>query len=341
MLFPDATAAVVTTEDVPEEDESDEYRFESVGYLVVDLQEDGADDSSELPYPQRRPTEDDCHTELDYPKLRKAQEQVYSRPAISRYRPPVDTSMGPPNFPPAARRSEAGPSRPPAFEGFSGRTRFKPINYSQWWEIPGAIFTIPYDWGRLLETFMRWESITKKVVAMQGFTDAKDKAEFIGNLLGETEKLYWIQWRMAFPAEYEELLSKADGRQGTQNIISQIRRLFTLEDPDEWLRAMQYEALGELERLSCDNIKNIQQYMNEYLRLASKIGREFISEEELSEKFWLKMPRDLGRKIKAAYEERYPDNLIGVIHRVRFAYKYLENVSKEAALMRSLKNFKF
>ncbi|THU58540.1 hypothetical protein C4D60_Mb03t15430 [Musa balbisiana] len=85
------------------------------------------------------------------------------------------------------------------------------------WNLPsafqqqGAMFIIPSQLGRFDEVFMRWESITKNLVSLQGFTDPQSKMEFIENLLGESKKLAWIQWRMAYPDEYQLLLANADG----------------------------------------------------------------------------------------------------------------------------------
>ena len=64
------------------------------------------------------------------------------------------------------------------------------------------MFIIPTQLGMFDEVFMRWESITKNLVSLQGFTDSQAKMEFIENLLGESEKLAWIQWRMAYPDEH-------------------------------------------------------------------------------------------------------------------------------------------
>lgn len=104
------------------------------------------------------------------------------------------------------------------------------------------------------------------------------------NLLGEVEKLTWIQWRMSYPAEYEALINIADGREGTQNVLSQMRRIFSSEDPTQGSTAIQDEVYKDLERLSCDNLKNLVQYMNDYMRLAAKTGRLY-TRQELSEKF--------------------------------------------------------
>nr|AYR16591.1 ORF3 [Taro bacilliform CH virus] len=285
------------------------YRKETADYIAAAFKENDADD------------------ETDYPQLKNLQQHLYAS-ATSSYNPPRDVAMGPPNYGPAPLQmiqSGEVPSKP-TFEGYkTGGVRYKAKDYSEWWNLPsaqhgtGAIFVIPTQLNMFNDTFMRWESITKNLVSQQGFTDPNDKMEFIENLLGEIEKIAWMQWRMNYPTAFTQLMESADGRQGTQNIISQIRTVFTLEDPYQGSTAVQEEALRDLEKLTCHNIKDVVAFMNEYMRLASKTGRLFI-DSELSEKLWFKLPGELGPRIKAAYEARYPGNTIGVFPRVLFAY---------------------
>ncbi|CAL5349307.1 unnamed protein product [Camellia sinensis] len=63
--------------------------------------------------------------------------------------------------------------------------------------------------------------------------------------------------------------------------------------------------------------------------------------EELSDKLWTKMPGDLGERIKKAFNERYPGNIIGVGPRILFSYKYLEAECKNAAFQKSLRSLDF
>nr|WOJ52284.1 nonfunctional polyprotein due to mutation [Fig badnavirus 2] len=284
---------------------------------------------------------------LDYPVMKKL-EKVYSTSEVtSRYTPPTDAVMGPPSYPPARNLDGAGTSyaaAPPP--NFSRRTNFRAGYNDELWYLPsaqqkgGAMFVIPEQIGMFHDVFSRWESITKNHVTSQGFTDTRDKMDYMENLLGEVEKLLWIQWRMQYNAEYEALITTGEGREGTQNILSQMRRVFSLEDPSQGSTIIQDEAYRDLEKLSCDNIKYIVQYLNQYLRLAAKSGRAYVG-TELSEKLWLKMPGDLGNRMKTAFEAKYPGLTIGVVPRILFAYKFLEEECKEAAFKRSLKNLSF
>ncbi|XP_074560821.1 uncharacterized protein LOC141817011, partial [Curcuma longa] len=294
------------------------------------------------------------HAELDYPILRKfaenqearrKEQHIYSSTSAvtSPYTPARDTAMGPPGYPPADQR----PERPqPIYEQQPPKTRFRGGSNNEMWTLPsaqqqgGAMFVIPEQIGLFHDVFSRWESITKNHVASQAFTDGRDKAEYIENLLGETEKLVWIQWRMSYPQEYEGLINTSDGRDGTQNILSQIRRVFSSEDPAQGSTAIQNKAYKDLEKLSCDNVKDVVNYLNDFKRLASKTGRLYAG-PELSEKLWLKMPDDLGDRIKAAYDEKYSGLTVGVLPRIIFAYEFLEQECRDAAYKRNLKNLSF
>ncbi|CAD5192064.1 unnamed protein product [Musa acuminata subsp. malaccensis] len=252
--------------------------------------------------------------------------------------------MGPANYPPAIDIEST--IQKPTFEGYTRQTKFKTKDFSEAWNLPsafqqqGAMFIIPTQLGMFDEVFMRWESITKNLVSLQGFTDSQAKMEFIENLLGESKKLAWIQWRMAYPDEYQLLLANTDRARGTQNILSQLRTIFILKDPFQGSTGMQEEAYKDLERLSCNNLKHIIQFLNDYMRLASKMGRLFTS-PELSEKLWSKTPEELGKRIKDAFESKYKGNTIGVIPRILFSYKYLEAECKDAAFKRALKDLSF
>nr|ABI47986.1 ORF3 protein [Dioscorea bacilliform virus] len=284
--------------------------------------------------------------DFDYPQLRQLEDCVIAASsAVSNYTPPEDTTMNPPTYPPA-RIDQAGPSYSgPSYSVPSG-TRFKPMNYSANLQLPsaqqttGAMFYMPLELDKFDEVFSRWESITKNITSQHSFISGREKADFIENLLGETEKLTWIQWRTTFNAEFDSLIAAADGREGTQNIISQIRTIFSLEDPFRGSAKIQEDAYRDLERISCKDVQDIIPFMNEYMRIAAKTGRLFIS-SELSEKFWMKLPGDLGKTIKDSFDKTYVGNTVGVHPRILFTYKYLQEECKKAALSRSLKNLQF
>ncbi|KAJ4779248.1 polyprotein [Rhynchospora pubera] len=283
--------------------------------------------------------------DMEYPQfrnLKQKMESALSTADSSITRIPPEPTMGPALYPP-------GSSRPQQMQIPEIRARVNNLRggYSQQmnerFNLPttqanqGAMLVLPDDIGLYSDVISRWESITLNLVNERNWADNRAKVLYIENLLGETEKKAWIQWRMAYQAEYEELINIADD---PQNVLSQIRRMFTLEDPVTGSTEEQDRAYNDLERLACSNIKNLFEYINEYKILAAKSGRMYIS-PELSTKFFRKMPALIGSEIEKAFLEKYPGATIGVIPRIHFTYQYLAEQCKRAALQKSLKDLSF
>lgn len=127
----------------------------------------------------------------------------------------------------------------------------------------------------------RWESVNLNVINRMIWIDDNAKVNFIENLLGETEKRMFQQWRNTYASKKEALVNIADD---LQNILSQIRKIITLEDPYQGTIAAQERAYTDLKRLTCTDIKHVFQYMNEYKYLAANLGRMFLG-PELSENY--------------------------------------------------------
>ncbi|KAJ4746297.1 polyprotein [Rhynchospora pubera] len=283
--------------------------------------------------------------EMEYPQfknLKKKVETVLSTAESSLTRIPPEPIMGPAMYPPGSRQPQnlqipEIKARLDNIRGGYARQMNERFNLPTAQASQGAILVLPEDIGLYSEVISRWESITLNLVNEKNWADNKSKVNYIENLLGETEKKTWIQWRMAFPTEYEELVNIADD---PQNVISQIRRMFLLEDPTTGSTEEQDRAYNDLERLSCHNVKDLFDYINDYKILAAKSGRMFIS-PELSTKFFRKMPPIIGGEIEKAFAEKYPGNTVGVIPRIHFTYQYLAEQCKRVALQRSLKDLSF
>ncbi|KAJ4792967.1 polyprotein [Rhynchospora pubera] len=283
--------------------------------------------------------------EMEYPqfkKLKKKVETVLSTAESSLTRIPPEPIMGPAMYPPGSRQPQnlqipEIKARLNNIRGGYARQMNERFNLPTAQASQGAILVLPEDIGLYSEVISRWESITLNLINEKNWADNKSKVNYIENLLGETEKKTWIQWRMAFPTEYEELVNIADD---PQNVISQIRRMFLLEDPTTGSTEEQDRAYNDLERLSCHNVKDLFDYINDYKILAAKSGRMFIS-PELSTKFFRKMPPIIGGEIEKAFAEKYPGNTVGVIPRIHFTYQYLAEQCKRVALQRSLKDLSF
>ncbi|KAJ3705006.1 hypothetical protein LUZ61_008711 [Rhynchospora tenuis] len=284
--------------------------------------------------------------DMEYPLLKQLiqKESVFSTAESALTRMPSEPIMGPAMYPPASSSRQPTGLQVPEIRARLNNIRGGYANQmNERYNLPsaqanqGAILVLPEDIGLYEDVFSRWESITLNLINERNWADNRAKVNYIENLLGEIEKKMWIQWRMIYHAEYEELINIADD---PQNVLSQIRRMFLMEDPATGSTDEQNRAYQDLERLSCNYVKDIFNYINDYKILAAKSGRMYVS-EELSVKFFRKMPPILGNEIEKAFAEKYPGNTIGVMPRIKFTYDFLAEQCKRAALQRSLKDLTF
>ncbi|GJZ52530.1 hypothetical protein Tco_0607045, partial [Tanacetum coccineum] len=154
--------------------------------------------------------------------------------SINVYKPPEDSMMGPPVYPPSTgnyQQYDGSQLQPKSQKGFKGDYG----NYhNQQWSLPpayagtGALLVLPEDPGLWDDTISRWETITINVLNSQSWSDNRSKLLYVENLLGEQEKLMWQQWRTTYPEIYETLIGMADD---PQNITSHMRTIIMMEDP--------------------------------------------------------------------------------------------------------------
>ncbi|GJR05565.1 hypothetical protein Tco_0528549 [Tanacetum coccineum] len=134
--------------------------------------------------------------------------------------------MGPPVYPPAQQNPQ--PFYRPDYQfGYpQGKSKIFSEGYgeyynSQWtlppaWTESGVMLVLPVDPCLWSEVISRWESIIINRLNNQTWSDNKAKLAFVKNLLGESEKLTWQQWRTAYPRAYSALEAIADE---PQNIV--------------------------------------------------------------------------------------------------------------------------
>ncbi|GKE86408.1 hypothetical protein Tco_1560150 [Tanacetum coccineum] len=156
------------------------------------------------------------------------------------YQPPHDAIIGP-----------AGKGN--TFYGGYGE-----YHNSQWtlppaWTESGVMLILPVDPGLWSDVISRWVSITINRLNSQTWSNNKAKLAFVENLLGESKKLMWQQWRTAYPGAYSALETIADD---PQNITSQVRQLIIMEDPyrgstDEQDRAYRDLKCAKIEVSCC------------------------------------------------------------------------------------------
>nr|GEY96165.1 hypothetical protein LSAT_5X175041 [Tanacetum cinerariifolium] len=80
----------------------------------------------------------------------------------------------------------------------------------------------------------------------------------------------WQQWRTVFPKAYTALEAIADE---LKNITSQVMQLILLEDPYRGSTDKQDRAYKDLDRITCEETKNLWSFLEDFRQLATKSGR--------------------------------------------------------------------
>ncbi|GKA41798.1 ORFIII-like polyprotein, partial [Tanacetum coccineum] len=294
---------------------------ENHNHTILHLSKEENDDD-DLPYPKFRNFKQMAaqiikkHEEHAFPSSSSQQESTQS------YQPPHDAIMGPPVYPPAQQNPQ--PFYRPDYQFGYPQGKSKIFNggygeyYNSQWTLPpawtesGVMLVLPSDPGLWSEVISRWESITLNRLNNQTWSDNKAKLAFVENLLGESEKLMWQQWRTAYPNAYAALEAIADE---PQNITSQVRQLILLEDPYRGSTDEQDRAYRDLDRITCEDTKNLWSFLEDFRQLATKSGRLYFP--STTEKLFAKLPPSLSKKIEESFRAKHPGLSSGVLPAIK------------------------
>nr|GEW83097.1 TPA: orf y [Tanacetum cinerariifolium] len=190
---------------------------------------------------------------------------------------------------------------------FAAKRGYGEYYNSQWtlppaWTESGVMLVLPADPCLWSDVISRWESITINRLNSQTWSDNKAKIAFVENLLGESEKLMWQQWRTAYPRAYSALETIADD---PQNITSQVRQLIIMEDPYRGSTDEQDRAYRDLDKITCEETKNLWSFLEDFQQLAIKSGKLYFP--STTEKLFAKLPPSLSKKIEESFKARHPD----------------------------------
>nr|GFC83741.1 hypothetical protein AMTR_s00071p00160240 [Tanacetum cinerariifolium] len=146
---------------------------------------------------------------------------------------------------------------------------------SQWtlppaWTESRVMLVLPADPGLWSDIISRWESITINSLNSQTWSDNKAKLAFVENILGESEKLMWQQWQTAYLGAYSALEAISDD---PQNITLQVRQLIIMEDRYRGSTDEQDRAYRDLDRITCEETKNLWSFLEDFRQLAIKSGK--------------------------------------------------------------------
>ncbi|GKA67092.1 RNA-directed DNA polymerase, partial [Tanacetum coccineum] len=292
-------------------------------------------EDEELPYPKfKREVKAILANEVAYPVDEASSSGIYN--------PPKDSMMGPPVYPPSTgnyQQNDGSQFQPRSSKGFKGDYG---NYYNQQWSLPpayigtGALLVLPEDPGLWDDTISRWETITINVLNSQSWSDNKSKLLYIENLLGEQEKLMWQQWRTTYPEVYETLVGMADD---PQNITSHVRTVIMMEDPYRGSTERQDIAQRDLDRLTCEDTKDLWRFMHEFRILAINSGKLYFP--STTEKYFSKLPPILSQRVQEAFKRKYPGLVAGVLPAIKFTHTFVSEMCKEAALSKELRDLSF
>nr|GEZ41981.1 TPA: orf y [Tanacetum cinerariifolium] len=301
------------------------------------------ENDDDLPYPKFRKFQ-----QLAAQVIKKHEEHAFSTAAddaesSTSYQPSPDAIMGPAVYPPA-RQNPQQAYKPdyqfgyPQGKGNNFYGGYGEYHNSQWtlppvWTESGVMLVLPADPGIWSDVISRWESITINRLNSQTWSGNKAKLAFVENLLGESEKLMWQQWRTAYPGAYSALETIADD---PQKITSQVRQLIIMEDPYRGSTDEQDRAYRDLDIITCEETKILWSFLEDFRQLAIKSGKLYFP--STTEKLFAKLPPSLSKKIEESFKARHPGLCAGVLPAIKFTHTFFSEMCKDAALAKELRD---
>ncbi|GKB00613.1 hypothetical protein Tco_0828606, partial [Tanacetum coccineum] len=146
----------------------------------------------------------------------------------------------------------------------------------------------------------------------------------------------WQQWRTAYPEAYETITGMAED---SQNITSHVRTVIMMEDPYRGSTERQDIAQRDLDRLTCEDTKDLWRFMHEFRILAINSGKLYFP--STTEKYFSKLPPILSQRVHEAFKRKYPGLIAGVLPAIKFTHTFVSEMCKEAALSKELRDLSF
>ncbi|KAI9084235.1 hypothetical protein K1719_033742 [Acacia pycnantha] len=102
---------------------------------------------------------------------------------------------------------------------------------------------------------------------------------------------------------------------------------------------MQDKALQDIERLIIENMRDIDNYSDAFLNLASKSGQAFT--QNMSDKYFSKLPPPFNSIIKDEWYKVHPTRTRGIAPRIVFTKEYLKRKCIENEVAKQVKDYNF
>ena len=163
--------------------------------------------------------------------------------------------------------------------------------------------------------------------------ESMDMFSYLETTLGPIALGIWQSKKAQSPDEVNSLKALGDN---PYNFTSQIRTLILGVDPSKNNTLIQDTAIRNLEQLSIADMKYINEFTLDFTRLLSQTGQAM--DDNLCDKYFVKLPGDLGRYIHDTWKQNYTTNTnIGIGPRITYTFSILEDKCKEVALQEQLK----
>ncbi|GJV02804.1 Orf y [Tanacetum coccineum] len=273
---------------------------ENHNHTILHLSKEENDDD-DLPYPKFRNFKQMAakiikkHEEHAFPSSSSQIESTQS------YQPPHDAIMGPPVYPPAQQNPP--PFYKPDYQFGYPQGKSKIFN-GGYGEYHNSQWTLPPAW-------------TNVRVMLEVTQQPRPMLAFVENLLGESEKLMWQQWRTAYPGAYSALEAIADE---PQNITSQVELVILLEDPYRGSTDEPDRAYSEFGQNNLRRHKNLGSFLEDFRQMATK-SEDYIF-PSTTKSFFTSFPPSLSKKNEEYIRPKHPVLLRSAYLQLGVEYKY-------------------
>nr|GFB15768.1 TPA: orf y [Tanacetum cinerariifolium] len=92
----------------------------------------------------------------------------------------------------------------------------------------------------------------------------------------------------------------------------------------------------DLDRITCEETKNLWSFLADFKQLAIKLGKLYFP--STTEKLFAKLPPSLSKKIEESFKARHPGLSAGVFPAIKFTHTFVSEMCKDAALAKELRD---
>ncbi|GKB66240.1 Orf y, partial [Tanacetum coccineum] len=122
----------------------------------------------------------------------------------------------------------------------------------------------------------------------------------------------------------------------TYKTTSQIKQLIIMEDPYRGSTDEQDKAYRDLDRITCEETKNLGSFLEDFRQLAVKSGKLYFP--STTEKVFAKLPPSLSKKIEELFKAKHPGLCAGVLPAIKFTHTFVSEMCKDSALAKELRD---